>query len=191
MDFLYRKHPKGTYEHADHKKKVDTFVMIILFAMALGLYVIGRVTTGSNRNILTIVAVLGLLPACKMVVDVIMSLRVKRCEPALKEKIDDAVGGLDGLYNMYFTSYNRNYLLAHLVIAGNSVIGLSVDKDFDENGFKAHLTDLLLKEGLKDVLIKVFTDDEKYVGRLRELNDVMPSSAKDSDIHRLILNVTL
>lgn len=191
MDFLYKKHPKGTYEHADYKKKVDTLVMILLFAMALGLYVIGRVTAGSNRNILTIVAVLGLLPACKMVVDVIMSLRVKACEPALKEKIDGTVGSLDGLYNMYFTSYNRNYLLAHLVIAGNSVIGLSSDNDFDENGFKEHLTDLLLKEGLKDVLIKVFTDEGKYLGRLGELNESKPSSPKDADIHRLIHGVTL
>ncbi len=126
-----------------------------------------------------------------MVVDVIMSLRVKACETALKEKIDGTVGSLDGLYNMYFTSYNRNYLLAHLVIAGNSIIGLSLDKDFDENGFKEHLTDLLLKEGLKDVLIKVFTDESKYLGRLCELNESKPSSPKDADIHRLIHGVTL
>ncbi len=191
MDYLYRKHPKGTYEHAGYKKKVDVVLMCFLFALALGLYVIGRVTTGSNRNILTIVAVLGLLPACKMVVDVIMCFRVRSCDIGLKGRIDASLGSLFGMYNMYFTSYDKNYLLAHLVLSGNSVIGLSEDKDFDEKSFKEHLNDLLLKEGIKDTMIKVFTDQDRYITRLNELNEIEGSEDHNMGMESLIRNVTL
>ncbi len=191
MDFLYKKHPKGTFEYASYRKKIDICVMIIMFLLALGLYVIGRVSTGSNRNILTIVAVLGLLPACKMVVDVVMCFKVRQCDVTFKERIDSEVSALTGMYNMYFTSYDRNFMLAHLVITSDSVIGCSTAGSFDEKAFSAHLQDLLLKEGIKNVHIKVFTDEDKYITRLRELNLSDQDKSPNPDIYRLIYNVTL
>ncbi len=173
MDFLYKKHPKGTYEHIGYRRKVDILVTVFLFALALGLYVIGRVTTGSNRNLLTIVAVLGLLPACKMVVDVIMCFRVKQCASTDRVDIDAAVGDLYGQYNMMFTSYDKNYMIDHLVVTSNSVIGYSSSPKYDDKAFQAHLQDLMRKEGIKDALIKIFTNKDKYINRLNELNELV------------------
>ena len=173
MDFLYKKQPKGTFEHIGYRRKVDILVTIVLFAMALGLYVIGRITTGSNRNLLTIVAVLGLLPACKMVVDVVMCFRVKPCKETDRVNIDAAVGDLYGQYNMLFTSYDKNFMIDHLVITSNSIIGYSSSDKFDDKAFQAHLSDLLRKEGIKDTLIKVFTSPDKYTNRLKELNELI------------------
>ena len=191
MDFLYKKYPKGTYEYADYKKKIDIVVMIVFFALAIGLYITGYVSTGSNRNLLTIVAVLGLLPACKMVVDVVMCFRVKKCSPATKEKIDAAVGKLTGMYNMYFTSYDKNYSIDHLVVTENSIIGLSLDSGFDEKEFQAHLNDLLRKDGIKDIMIKIFNKDDKYIARLEELNALEDADKTNSGVLSLIYNVTI
>ncbi len=191
MDFLYKKHPKGTYEYVSYRRKIDIGVMCLMFALAMGLYIIGRVSTGSNKNILTIVAVLGLLPACKMVVDVIMCFKVRSCDDELRQHIDGAIGSLHGMYNMYFTSYDKNFYLDHLVITGDSVIGYSSVTGFDEKAFSAHLTDLLLKENIKNILIKVFDNEEKYLGRLRELSDNNAGTAARDDLYRLICNVSL
>ncbi len=192
MDFLYKKHPKGTYEYAGYKKIVDTCVMIVFFLLALGLYVTGIVTTGSKRNLLTIVAVLGLLPACKMVVSVIMSLRVHPCETGVRDEIDAHVGILCGQYNMYFTSYDKNYLLTHMVVYGRNIIGLSSGKSFDEKEFTAHITDLARKEGIKDLFVKVFDDKDKYIKRLDELNASEGTETEaDAPLASLIHNVTL
>lgn len=202
MDFLYKKHPKGTYEYANYRKRIDIIVMVVMFLLALGLYVIGRVATGTNRNLLTIVAVLGLLPASKMVVDVTMCLRVHPCSEDLKKRIDASVGALDGYYNLYFTSYNKNYPVAHMVIYGNSLIGVCTNAAFDEKAYKEHMSDLIRKEGIKDTLIKIFTDEDKYIARLKELNgSVDNENATDKNdsrsrntaatLRRLVLNVTL
>jgi hypothetical protein len=191
MDFLYKKHPKGTYEYASYRKKIDIIVMIVMFMLALGLYVIGRVTTGSNKNLLTIVAVLGLLPACKMVVDVIMCLRVHPCDEDLKSRIDEVKGLLCGMYNMYFTSYDKNFYVDHMVITRDSLIGLSTDKKFDEKAFSAHMTDLMGKDGIKNILIKIFDDEDKYINRLNELNVKASEDDVNTDVLRLVLNVSL
>ncbi|MBQ0026998.1 MAG: hypothetical protein KBS96_00195 [Lachnospiraceae bacterium] len=190
MDFLYKKHPKGTYEYVSYKRIVDIIITVILFALALGLYIIGRITTGSNRNLLTIVSVLGLLPACKMVVDVIMCFRVKKCSEEFRTGVEAKVGKLCGLYNMYFTSYEKNYYIDHLVITGNSIIGYSSSDKFVEKEFHKHMNDLLRKEGYKDVMIKVFNDADKYLNRLSELNELEDIDA-NVGIYALINNVTI
>ena len=191
MDFLYRKHPKGSYEHAKYKRTVDIIITIFLFLLSLGLFVIGYVTTGSKKNLLTIVAVLGLLPACKMVVDVIMCFRVKPVEESVKEGIDASIGKLYGLYHMYFTSYDKNFPVDHLVITSNSVIGLSINPKFDEKLFSTHLKDYMRKDGIKDITIKIFDDYNKYLNRLSEINNLDDETTTvNIGVRNLILNIT-
>ena len=191
MDFLYRKHPKGSYEHAKYKRTVDIIITIFLFLLSLGLFVIGYVATGSKKNLLTIVAVLGLLPACKMVVDVIMCFRVKPVEESVREGIDASIGKLYGLYHMYFTSYDKNFPIDHLVITSNSVIGLSSDPKFDEKMFITHLKDHMRKDGIKDITIKIFDDYNKYLNRLSEINNLDDETTTvNIGVRNLILNIT-
>ena len=191
MDFLYRKHPKGSYEHAKYKRTVDIIITIFLFLLSLGLFVIGYVATGSKKNLLTIVAVLGLLPACKMVVDVIMCFRVKPVEESVREGIDASIGKLYGLYHMYFTSYDKNFPIDHLVITSNSVIGLCSHPKFDEKLFITHLKDHMRKDGIKDITIKIFDDYNKYLNRLSEINNLDDETTTvNIGVRNLILNIT-
>ena len=191
MDFLYRKHPKGSYEHAKYKRTVDIIITIFLFLLSLGLFVIGYVATGSKKNLLTIVAVLGLLPACKMVVDVIMCFRVKPVEESVREGIDASIGKLYGLYHMYFTSYDKNFPIDHLVSTSNSVIGFSSNPKFDEKMFITHLKDHMRKDGIKDITIKIFDDYDKYLNRLSEINNLDDETTTvNIGVRNLILNIT-
>ncbi|MBP9000496.1 MAG: hypothetical protein KBG05_00375 [Lachnospiraceae bacterium] len=191
MDFLYRKHPKGSYEHAKYKRTVDIIITLFLFLLSLCLFVIGYVATGSKKNLLTIVAVLGLLPACKMVVDVIMCFRVKPVEESVREGIDASIGKLYGLYHMYFTSYDKNFPIDHLVITSNSVIGLCSNPKFDEKLFITHLKDYMRKDGIKDITIKIFDDYNKYLNRLSEINNLDDETTTvNIGVRNLILNIT-
>lgn len=191
MNFLYKKHPKGSYEYANYKKKVDVVVMIVLFALALGIFCIGYFSTGTKANLLSVIAVLGLLPACKQVVAVIMSMRVKACDIDTKEKLDSHLGELFGMYNLYFTSYDKNFALTHLVVMDKQIICLASDKNFKEKEFIEHLSELILKEGVKDSFLKVFTDVERYVNRLDELNNLETVKMANGEIVNLICNVTI
>lgn len=191
MGWIYRKYTKEEFEFASYRKKIDILVMLFLFALALGLFITGLVATGTKKNLLTVVAVLGLLPACKQLVAVIMSLRVKVCDIDTRRDIDEHIGMLYGVYNPYFTSYDKNFPFAHLVITKNSIIALDADNKVNPAQFNEHIQDLLRKEGIKDVLIKVFDNKDKYIKRLDELNAIEGGPGVSEAIAKLVYDVTL
>ena len=173
---------KGTYLYLDTQRKYEIVRTVIFYAIAIALFVVGYVTTGTKKNLLTIVAVLGVLPASKSLVSVIMFLRYK----SFKEKI--SCEGLLNAYDMVFTSEKINYNVSHLCVSDNCVIGYSEDPKFDENKFKDHVTSILAVENLKNVTVKVFTDKKAYLNRISSLK---PSGGSDENIMTILKQIVL
>ena len=107
---------KGTSGYLRTQKNYEILRTVLYFAISLSLFIAGRVTTGSRENLLTIVAVLGCLPACKSLVEMFMFLRYKGCNEQDAAQIAAHTDGLTGLYDMVFTSYEKNYVIHHMTI---------------------------------------------------------------------------
>ena len=163
---------KGTKNYIESQKIYEIIRTVIYFILPLGLFAIGLITTGRRANLLTVVAVVGCLPACKSLVSAIMYLRYKGCDKDHAEEIEKHIGSLSGLYDMIFTSYKKNFRVSHLVVHGNMICGFSDEKDFSEKEFSDHLEDLLKMDGHKNYTIKIFTDFSKYTDRLDQLNEL-------------------
>ena len=160
---------KGTRNFIDSQKKFEVLRTIIYFILPLGLFAIGFITTGERTNLLTVVAVVGCLPACKSLVSAIMFLRYKSCKKEYADQIDAHMGDLNGLYDMVFTSDKINYQVDHMVVQGNTICGFSGNKDFREKEFTVHIDNILKMDGHKNYSIKIFTDIQKYTDRLEQL----------------------
>ena len=63
---------KGTENYLKTQKKYELLRTILYFGISLSLLIAGWVTTKSRANLLTIVAILGCLPASKSLVSTIM-----------------------------------------------------------------------------------------------------------------------
>ena len=101
--------PKGAFGYLNNRKKYTALRTVLFFSISAALYISGIIRTGSNKNLLTIVAVLGCLPACKSAVNFILFLRAKGCSDALHEKlVSYEDGSMTVFYDMYFTSYQKN-----------------------------------------------------------------------------------
>ena len=173
---------KGTYLYLDTQRKYEIVRTVIFYAIAIALFVVGYVTTGTKKNLLTIVAVLGVLPASKSLVSVIMFLRYK----SFKEKID--CEGIINAYDMIFTSEKINYKVSHLCVSDGCIIGYSEDAKFDEYKFKDHVTSILTVENLKNITVKVFTDRKAYMNRISSLS---PSVGVDENIMKVLKQIVL
>ncbi|MBR6665006.1 MAG: hypothetical protein IKL22_04720 [Lachnospiraceae bacterium] len=160
---------KGTRNYINSQKKYEVIRTVIFFFIPLSLFVAGYVTTKSKMNLLTIVAVVGLLPACKSLVSVIMFLKHRSLSQENAEKIDAANHELPELFDMVFTTYDKTHIVNHMVIAGNTVCGFSEDKKFSEKDFNAHIQNVLKTDGYKNISVKIFTDINKYAERLEQL----------------------
>ena len=86
---LLKRYEKGEYKYASYSKVRNWIITLVMYALSAAIYTIGYVTTGSNRNLLTIVAILGVLPASKSLIGAIMSSRVKVLNESMYAKIED------------------------------------------------------------------------------------------------------
>ena len=91
--FIYDDY-KGTRDYLNTQKKYEIARTVLYFAISLTLFAAGWIATGKRENLLTVVAVLGCLPACKSAVDMIMFLRYKGCISENASQIEAHTEGL-------------------------------------------------------------------------------------------------
>lgn len=186
-----KKVQKGQFGYLSYKKKSTTILTILMFAVSLALYIAGYITTKSNANLLTVVAILGCLPASKSAVSMIMFLKAKGCSNEDHDAIKAAIGSLNGYYDLYFTGYSKNFPTDHLVVTKNSIIAYSCDKKITEKEFHEHMKDLLNKERISDITVKLFLDRAKYINRLKELNLSETDTTERQDLTAMLFQVSL
>lgn len=181
---------KGQYGYMVYQKKFTMIRSIAYFGISLAIYIMGRISTGTNANLLSVVAVLGCLPASKSMVNAIMFLRAKECSEDLHRKIEPAVGELDGGYDFLLTSYSANFALSHVVIRGNNLCGITEDPRCDVTKAQQHLDDLFRQNSFKGMTFKIFTEPGKYTERLQQLQK-LEKSGQEAEMLQLVGNLSL
>lgn len=161
---------KGQYGYMKKQKQKVTVWTILMFAVSLSLLLAGIWSTGSKKNLLTVVAILGCLPASKSAVNMIMFLKAKGCSEAAKQKLEACTIPFLQLYDLLFTSYEKNYQVSHMIVAGNVVCGYSEDVKCEEKACEKHLDNLLKKGGLKGVTVKIYKDLNQYCEGIHNLS---------------------
>ena len=184
---------KGSYGYIENHKAVTALRTMIFVLVSVGLYVIGYVETGSSKNLLTVVAVLVCLPACKSAVNFILFLRAKGCSSALHEKVAAFVNdSMTVFYDMYFTSYQKNYPISHMALKGGMLCGITEDPSCSCREAEKHLEQMLVQEGIKNVTVNIFSQDDKYVDRLSRLIDMQVEDHKDREgITNLLYDISI
>lgn len=188
-----KKAVKGCFGYLAAKRIRATAWTAVLFGISLALFAAGIVTTGKKENLLTIVAVLGCLPACKSLVNTIMLFRAKGCSELAKESIRPLEGRLIGMYDMYFTSYQNNFALSHMIVEGKVILGYTEDEKCDIRACQEHLQTMLKQCGIKDMTITISDRLQKYCEQLKNLNQIKPDNnpKKDDEVRVLLYDISL
>lgn len=182
---------KGTRDYIRTQKVYEAIRTVLYFGISLSLFAAGYITTGNKLNLLTVVAVLGCLPASKSAVNMIMFLRYKGLGQEAAQQIELCEGELTCLYDMVFTSYAKTYEVGHMAVKGNTVCGYSEKKDFPEKEFQAHLEPIMKADSHKNVTVKIFTDLEKYKERLMQLQALETEQGSTEGIVQTLKSVVL
>lgn len=192
---MFKRIIKGDRDYLKKKRTRVIVLTIIYFAAALSVFLIGYITTGSKRNLLTVVAVLGLLPACKSTVNMIMFLRAKGCSQDVANLIEEHSGRLISMFDMYFTSYSKNFSISHMVVENKVIIGLTEDVKFDSKAFNEHIETMLKNAGHNNVTVSVTDSVDKYLVMLDNMNsELYPEDEKikkDDEIRISLYEISL
>ena len=184
---------KGTYGYIGKQRRWEIIKTVLMFGISIALYAAGYITTKSNKNWLTLIAVLGCLPASKSAVSMIMFLKAKGCSAGTKDAVSEKAKGLSGRYDLYLTSYAKNFQISHLVMKGKNIAGITEQDGFDESACSQHLKTLFAQNGFHDITVKIFRDQGKYLERVKSLqeSEMEDNREYDEKVLELMENLSL
>ena len=122
-----KKVAKGQVGYVKYEKVKRFLITFIMFAIPVGIYISAYKITGTNKNILTIVAILGFIPAARFAVSFIMIMLQKDADPAIVEITERVASALVHGYELTVTAYEGRMPLDAVVICGNEVVCYSTN----------------------------------------------------------------
>ena len=135
---------------------------------------------GTNRNVFTIIAALMCIGVGKCAVDFMMFMRAGYCSSGAREAIALHAGRLTGAYDLFMTSYDKNFALSHAACAGKTVCALTEDEKCDVRSGEMHIRTMLENDGFKGYTVKIFRNTDNYIGRLDDLNRLQDNRERKS-----------
>ena len=143
------KSKKGEWGYFRSQKRRRALITVVLFAIPILILVTSWLYFGTRNNIMTIVAMVGLIPASMSMVNLIMFLMRKSLPEEEYREISAHEGGLTVAYELYLTSEKRNALVDCIAICGNEIVGLVTDPKTDKRFAKDHLQKMLRADGFE------------------------------------------
>ena len=189
------KSKKGTYQYLKKEPVRVGLITVGLFLLAAGVFYIGYILTKDVKNILTVVGMLGMLPACRSLVNMIMLFKAEKftCKPEDFLEIEKAIGENDIIhgYDLYLTSEKKNFPINSLFVDDNNLY-CYIPEVKNKDDLKKHLELYMNKNNLKDVDIKLIDSLDKYLARVKKCSeDGCKSTDKAFNIYNLMLNLSL
>lgn len=171
---------KGSYGYIKRGRKILGILTAVLLAAVFALYFGAQRYFGTNRNVFTIIAALMCIGVGKCAVDFMMFMRAGYCSSGAREAIALHAGRLTGAYDLFMTSYDKNFSISHAVCAGKSVCAFTEDPKCDVKAGELHIRTMMENDGFKGFTVKIFRSLEKYTERLDELNGLQDSKEMKS-----------
>ena len=160
---------KGDYGYLASEKKKRILITAILFAVPLGIFFSAMIYFKTRLTIWTVIAVVGCLPACRALVNMIMMWMQKPMDKKVYKKIREHEGNLEVTYETYLTTYEKSVFVESFAICGNKVIGYTSHMDGSTQFIEDHVRGILKQNGYK-VEVKVFKELKTYLERMDYLN---------------------
>lgn len=164
-----KKIKKGELGYISKEKKRRSIVTSILFLIPLIILISGWIYHGTRENILTVVAIVGCLPACKSMVGLIMILMQKSMNPEEYKKAEQVRKDLVGGYELVITAYEKNTAVNAFVVCGSEIVCYTPEPKADPAFLEKHIVKILAANAVRDVHVKVLKDFKKYIQRVEQL----------------------
>lgn len=161
---------------------------------SVGIFLIGYINKGDSKNILSLVAVLGMLPAAKLIVSFIIQMRAEKytCPKDLYEKSEEILKDSEIVhgYDFYLTSYKENFPAPMVSIADGQILVLLTSSKNLNKECKEHIEKYLSTNSINGYKPAIFDKDSKYFDRLSVVckNEV---NEQDYVVMALIKNLSL
>lgn len=187
---------KGKPGYIKRRKKQTITKTVIEFGIVFALLILGYIQTKTKMNLLTVVAILGCLPAAKALVEAIMIFPHQSIDSKMADEIMEKSHALTTVFDTVFTSEKQIMPVDALVISGHTVCGYASKEKLDLAFTTKHLKQILGQNGMDKVTVKIFDNYTAFITRVEGLNnmavvDQFDTKKLEHRIRKLFLNISL
>ena len=160
---------KGHHGYIKRKKRLLLGEVLGLLIGIIGLVVIGVVTTGSRKNLLTVVAMVSVIPMVNQLVILIALWKYQPCPDKEYEQVASIVGkGILDTELVITSKTDKSILLDYACIHEKGVFCYCSDKNVSEKKTAEYIKSFMKANDLKTDIF-VIRDWKNYLNRIREL----------------------
>lgn len=183
---------KGQPYYIKAKKKNYLIFSVVEFGVVAALVLIGYLRTGSRLNLMTVFAVVGCLPAAKMLVEYITMAPYQSIEAIRYYDVEQKTRLLTKAYDLVLTGNDKVMHIDAVVISGHTVCGYTSNPKTDEAETARYIKDMLEKNQIEKVTVKIFHDYTAFLSRAEGMNNIATvenpdTGKKEQKIRQLIL----
>lgn len=184
---------KGCYGYIRYQKRIRLLRTVLCFAAAFAIYLIGYLLNdGDKKNIYTIIAMLGIIPASLSCVGAIMMGLRKPMDEVLYRDVKDAAGSLNVAYELYFTTHDTNLFVDAAAVADGTVAAFThEDVKQDVIRFMEDHIEKSLRASGHRRKVKIFQNEKQFLERLRQMDAKGGENGEDLAARRAMLALVL
>lgn len=171
---------KGDIGYFDNLKKRDLIKCTLQWVLVIVFLVVGFIVFGTKLNILTLVAVLGCLPASKATVGVIVKWPIKSIETTLANQVEANSDNMTVSYDVVLTSKEKIMPLKCVAISNNTVYGYSTNEKVGPEETANYMKNFFLQNDCGRVNVKVFKEFVPFISRVEGLNNIAAVEQADN-----------
>ena len=164
---------KGQYGYFDGQKKSKFLTSVICLAIPVFIIYSSQAYFGTNKNIFTVIGMIGLVPFAMSLVSTIMFAMRKSIPASEHDAIAPHEGNLTVGYELYMTDEKKNSLVDCVCICGNEVVCLVTDPKTDQKFLKEHI--------IKHLKIDEFYCNVHILGDLKHFTERMDEMNEHAD----------
>lgn len=178
---------KGKKGYLNAQKKKYLLYTIVEFAIVISVFVLGYMQTGSRLNLMTVVAVIGCLPASKMLVEFIVMAPHKSIEQCKYKEIEEKAPLITKVYDLLVSGEDKLMKIDAVVISGHTICGFTSSEKTDESLAAKYIKEMLANNKCEKTTVKIFHDYKAFLTRAEGMNSIADvQQADNSRIERKI-----
>lgn len=160
---------KGQWGYFKSERKRRILMTAVILGAALLILFSGMAYFHTRKNIMTVVAMVCMIPAAMSLVSVIMFFMRRSLPEEEYRELSAHEGDLTVAYELYLTSQKENALVDCVVICGNEIVGYISDGKSDPRFAADHVQMMLRADGFK-TSVHMLRDRRKFIERMDSLN---------------------
>ena len=170
---------KGDFGYLKHLKIVNLIKVIVSVAVVLIVLVTGIIINGTRNNICTVMAIVLVLPAAKMIVGYVILLPHQSTDKKLYDEVTAAAGPLVTCFDCVFSNSKSPIGTQAVVINENSVCVFTYEEKADKKLFETSLKEFLKNDKLS-ANITLYKDEKAFLNRVKTMAANFDSSDKQN-----------